>query len=97
MTPRQPYDWAVIKIPESSLSIVHSTETVTLEERYRKVHTLLDTQKIYCVVSSSKNEVQTKVFSEVNLFNIAHTVHFQTEVYQVEDIKGSITCEYDRK
>jgi hypothetical protein len=43
-----------------------------------------------------KNQVQTELFSEVNLFSTAQTVHFQTEVYQVENIRGSITYEYDR-
>jgi hypothetical protein len=48
MTPGQTYDWAVIKILESSLSIVHSKETMTLEERCRYAQTLPDSNsKLY--------------------------------------------------
>jgi hypothetical protein len=39
------------------------------------------------------------VFSEANVFRTMHThiVHLQDEEYQVEDIRGYVTCEYDRK
>jgi hypothetical protein len=43
-----------------------------LEERFRKAQILPGTPKIYCVIPASKNQVQTKVFSEANVFNTTH-------------------------
>jgi hypothetical protein len=41
-----------------------------LKERIRKARRLPDTQK---VIPASKDQVQTKVFSEANVFNTTHT------------------------
>jgi hypothetical protein len=39
------------------------------------------------------------VFLEVNVFNITHIIqiHLQDEEYQVEEIRGFVTSNYDRK
>jgi hypothetical protein len=37
------------------------------------------------------------MFSEANAFNTTHIVHLQEKEYQVEDTRGFLTCEYDRK
>jgi hypothetical protein len=44
-----------------------------------------------------KNQAKTKMLSEANMFNTTHTVYLQDEEYQVGDITGFVTCEYDRK
>jgi hypothetical protein len=51
---------------------------------------------MHCVIPASRNQIQTKVFSEASMFNTTHTV-LQYEEYQVEDIRGFVTCKYDRK
>jgi hypothetical protein len=68
-----------------------------LEERSRKAQTLPGTQKIHCVIPASKNQVQTKAFSEENVVNTTHIVHLQNKEYEMEDIRGFVNCEYDRK
>jgi hypothetical protein len=70
----------------------HSKEMMMLKERFRKAQTLPSIQKIHCVITASINQVQTKVFSEVNVFNNTHIAHMQDEEYQVEDIRGFVTC-----
>jgi hypothetical protein len=37
------------------------------------------------------------VFSEADVFSNACILNLQDEDYQVEDIRGFLTCEYDRK
>jgi hypothetical protein len=58
------------------------------KERFRKSQTLAGTQKIHCVILASKNQVQTIVFSEENVFNTTQIIHVQDEEYQAEDIGG---------
>jgi hypothetical protein len=58
---------------------------------------LLGNQKIHCHIPASKKTSSEKVFSKANVFNTTHIVHLQDEEYQVKDIRGSVTCEYDRK
>jgi hypothetical protein len=74
----------------------HSKEMMMLKERFRKTQTLLGTQKNTCVMPASRNQIQTKVYSEANVFNTTHVVHLQDEEYQVEDSRGFVTCEYDK-
>jgi hypothetical protein len=79
MTLRQLYERAVVNIPSVTFECYtvedHSKEMIMLEERFKKAQTLPGTQKIHCVIPASRNQVQTKVFSEENVFNTTHIVH----------------------
>jgi hypothetical protein len=68
-----------------------------LKERFRKAWTFPGKQKIHCIIPASESQVQTKVFSEANVFRNIHTVLLQDEECQVEDIRGFVSCKYDRK
>jgi hypothetical protein len=61
-----------------------------LEEVFMKVRTLQSVPK-YTVTPASNNHIQTKVFSEANMFNTTHVVYVQNEEYEVEDIRGFVT------
>jgi hypothetical protein len=90
-----------VKIPSVTFEYCtvedHSKEMKVLKEGLRKCRTLIGTQKMHFIIPASKNQVQTKVFPEVNVFNTTYLIHLQDEEYQVEDIRGYVTCTYDRK
>jgi hypothetical protein len=46
--------------------------------------------------SCLKNQVETKAFPEANVFNTTHTVQLQDEEHQVKDIRGFLSCKYDK-
>jgi hypothetical protein len=100
MTSRQLYKWAPVKISSVTSEYCtvedHSKEMTRLEERLRKAPILPRTQKICRIIPAPKNQVQTKVLSDANAFNITHTVHLQDEENQVEDIRGFVTCQYEK-
>jgi hypothetical protein len=52
-------------------------------------------QKIQCP-SCLKKPDSREMFSEAGMFITTHLVHLQDEEYQVEDIRGFVTCEYDK-
>jgi hypothetical protein len=52
-----------------------------LKERFRKAPTFPGTQKIHRVIHDSKNQVQTEVFPEVNVFNTAYMGYLHDEEY----------------
>jgi hypothetical protein len=91
MTLRQIYEWAVVTIPLSTALLNHSKETMMLEKRFWKPRRILGAQKMHCVIPASKNQVQTKVFSEANVFNTTQTVHLQHEKHQAEDRRWFVT------
>jgi hypothetical protein len=99
---RQLYKCAIVKI----LSVTFEYFTVedcrkeTVMDAQREIQESSDTSgytKIHCFIPDSKNQGQTKVFSEADEFNIKHIVHFKHEEYRVEDIRGFIYCKYGRE
>jgi hypothetical protein len=65
---RQFYKWAVVKIPEYCIVYDNSKEMTTLKHSFRKAQTHPGTQKIHCVITASKNQVQREVISKANVF-----------------------------
>jgi hypothetical protein len=52
-------------------------------------------QKTLCH-SCIKNQVQTEVFSEANVFNGIYKAHFEDEEYQVENTTEYATCKHGK-
>lgn len=67
MKPRQLYKWTVVKIPSVTFEQCtfedHRKEMMMVEEKFRKY------PKILYIIPASRNQVQTKVFSETNVLN----------------------------
>jgi hypothetical protein len=92
MTPRQLYEWAVLKSPSVTFQYCTVEDSKEIMMQQRGVQESLEHFKVLI-----KYQIQTKVFSEAYVFNTTHTVHLKDEDCEVEDIRGFVTCEYDKK
>jgi hypothetical protein len=89
--------WRFLQLPLHNVLLETTAKKLWCSNRgSRKFEYSLALKKIHCVIPDSKGQVQTEVFSEPSTFSTTHMVHLQDEECQVEDIRGFVTCKYDK-
>ena len=100
MTPRQLFEWAVENIPATSFQYLtlddYKREHTLLEQRFRQSRTIPGTRKLHSFVPLSRNKVSTKVYSFSATSKEERVTVLENEVAS-EEIKGFVTCVYDKE
>ena len=100
MTPRQLFEWAVENIPATSFQYLtmddYKREHTHLEQRFRQSRTIPGTRKLHSFVPLSRIKVSTKVYSFSATSKEERVTVLENEVAS-EEIKGFVTCVYDKE
>ena len=102
MTPRQPYNWAKVSIPnihfEYSSIKDYKKKSEKLHQRFLSSQTIPGTRKYHSFVPVSKDKVKISFYSssviskeEIVIYTVAHNG------LSLESIRGFVTCASDGK